>query len=103
MAALSGEISPAPKGGLQAAGYGAASVKGMPITDIETLKILRLERLAQSTPYLYCQRAKPFLSERAPLLEQNISRKEDRVTLKLRAMPISSAGWNPAVSIGKNI
>jgi len=29
------------------------------------------------------------------------TRKEDRATLKLRAMPISSAAWKAAVSIGK--
>jgi hypothetical protein len=33
--------------------------------------------------------------------EQRITRKEDRATLKLHTMPISSAGYKPAVSIGK--
>jgi hypothetical protein len=35
------------------------------------------------------------------LLEQRITLKEDRATLKLHAMPISSAGYKPAVSISR--
>jgi hypothetical protein len=35
------------------------------------------------------------------LLEQRITLKEDRATLKLHAMPISSAGYKEAEEIGK--